>query len=39
MVGLVEIADTRKAGGDFPSVIGRSVIDEDDFVAGIIEFT
>ena len=35
---LVDVADVRKAGRDLGRVIGRSVVDQDHFVVGIIDF-
>jgi len=39
VVRLIEIAHVGKTGGDFASIIGRSIIDENDFIRRIIEFT
>ena len=37
VIGLVNVANTREAGADLARVIGRAVIDEDDFIIRIIE--
>ena len=37
VIGLVNVANIREAGGDLARVIGRAVVDQDDFVVGIID--
>ena len=39
MIRLVNVADGRELGCDILRIIGRPVVDQDDFVIGIIEFT
>jgi hypothetical protein len=38
VIGLVNVADIRETRRDLARVIGRAVVDQDDFVMRIVDF-
>ena len=39
VIGLMEVAYPRELRGDVSCIVGRTVIDEDHFIVGIVKFT